>query len=59
MQKNLSLRSLRTALALRLALAIPLLEASHACLADFRIPGVEGFELVCGDNCGEFDLGSL
>lgn len=59
MQKDLSLRSLRTALALRLALAIPLLQASHARLADLRIPGVESFELVCGDDCGEFDSGSL
>lgn len=59
MQKSLSLRSLRTTLALRLALAIPLLQASHARLADLRVPGVESFELVCRNDCGELDSGSL
>lgn len=59
MQKNLSLCSLRTALAFRLTLAIPLLQAGHACLADLCVPGVESFELVCGNDCGELDFGSL
>ena len=57
--QNLSLRSLRTSLALRLALAITLLQASHAGLANLRIPGVESFELVCRNDCGKLDSGGF
>lgn len=58
-RQNLCLRSLCTALALRLALAIPLLEAGHTGLADLRISSVEGFELIGRNNSGELDSGSF
>lgn len=57
--QNLSLRSLSTSFALRLALAITLLQTGHAGLANLGISGVESFKFVCGNNCGELDTGIL
>lgn len=54
---DLCLGSLRSSrLALRLALAIPLLQAGHASLAHFRIVCVECLEIIGFHHSGELDF---